>query len=51
MKLAFLNFNKQFILQQPLENQVDMRLMLSEVTGEDQYVVQLNKDEEVEKVP
>ncbi len=50
MKLTFLSFNEQFILQQPLENQANMRLMLSEVVGEDQYVIQVNKDEAIEKV-
>lgn len=51
MKLALLCFDKQAVLKYSLKDLTEMKSVLSRGAGEDQYVVQVNKDEPVQEVP
>lgn len=50
VEFTFLRLNVQFILQQPLSHGSDMRLVLLQVFGKNQDVVEINEDKTVEEI-
>lgn len=50
MKLAFLGFDKQPVLQEPLQNHTDVLCVFLWCAGVDEDVIQIHKDKPVDHV-
>lgn len=50
MKLALFSFDKWLILGQPLQYLTNLNLVLTGILGINEYVVEINKHETVDKI-